>query len=169
MLSRVLVGISLLLLSSCLAISQDTGDAGASGSGGSGGSGGSAASAIGTGCGQDPTTGATLCLGVSTCTGLTVDQDKFPNCGFRQPSGTTLDIECSCSGYVCPLGVATSCAEAQTILSERNYLTVCAQVDDGHCTEGSSSGAAGASASKCDKGCELGCANDPLCIQSCGC
>ncbi len=85
-------------------------------------------------CGADPQTGNVLCLGLSSCPGLIVDQNNYPGCGFRVTGGTTIDIECACSGYLCPLGVATSCTQAKSLLASQTYAGVCVQVSEGRCT-----------------------------------
>ncbi len=150
--------------------------------GGAGGSGSSAATtSAGTGlaqgieCGIDPNTSATLCLGISICPGLQVDQEVFPQCGFRI-SGNVVDVECSCGGYLCPLGSST-CTDAQTLLSQGNEGTVCAEVSQGTCIEGipsSSTSTAAASSSSssggtCTMDCLDSCDNNPVCLQACGC
>jgi len=152
-----------LLLASCLQLAGESTDAGASEDAGDGGT--ADASPAGTGCGQDPYTGATLCLGISSCPDLTVDQVAFPGCGFRPSGGTLLDLECSCSGYLCPVGVATSCSQAQALMQQQNQSLVCAQVSAGGCVQG-----AGTShPTTCDQTCAGACVDDPACISACGC
>jgi hypothetical protein len=121
----------------------------------------------GAGCGVDPASGVTLCTSVSTCPQLAVDHDLYPDCGFRVRAGT-LDIECACSGELCPLGVASTCTEAKQLLAQQSELAVCQQVNDGRCTGGGGPVDSGP-ASTCDPTCRDSCVGDPTCIQSCGC
>ncbi len=86
-------------------------------------------------CGPDPDTGVVLCLGISSCPGLTVDQDVFPGCGFRvHSSPDVLDLECACFGQICPIGIATSCDQATALMTDQSQYTVCMQVNEGRCT-----------------------------------
>jgi hypothetical protein len=157
--------------------------------GGSGGSTSAATSTVaaGTGaaqginCGVDPNTSATLCLGITTCPGLTIDQEVYPECGFLV-QGSVVNVECSCGGYLCPLGT-TTCTDAQTLLAQSNEGQVCAKVSDGSCIEGTpattASTTAGATTSagttsvssggSCTQCCISSCDNDPVCLQACGC
>jgi hypothetical protein len=144
---------------------------------GGSGAGSSSPAAAGTGggsaqgidCGTDPDTSATLCLGNTACPGLTIDTVVYPGCGFRV-NGAAVDIECSCSGWLCPLG-ATSCAVAKQKLAEENYGAVCGQLGGGACIQGvptprSTSSSSGGS---CDPTCRSECAGEPTCLQLCGC
>jgi hypothetical protein len=89
----------------------------------------------GAGCSVDPDTGITLCLSISTCPSLTVDQDLFPGCGFRvHDADDVIDMECSCYGQICPIGVATTCDQAAALMSGQSQYTVCLQVNEGRCT-----------------------------------
>ncbi len=146
--------------------------------GGSGGSTTTAAAAggstpvAGSDCGQDPDTSAVLCLGNNVCPSVTIDTNAYPGCGFRV-SGYTVDIECSCSGWLCPLG-ATTCTDAQTKLSAENLGTVCGQMGTGVCVQGtpvtsSSSSSSTSAGGTCDQSCLAGCDGEPICIQTCGC
>jgi hypothetical protein len=102
--------------------SDDTSEAGADGSGG-------------INCGVDPDTGVTLCSGNSACPGVTVDPDLFPGCGFRiDNANDVIDLECACYGQICPIGVATTCAQATALMQNQSQYTVCMQVDEGRCT-----------------------------------
>src|SRR5262245_42088747 len=57
---------------------------------------------VGLECGPDPDTGVTLCIGISVCPDIVVDQDLYPGCGFRVHDGTgVLDLECACYGQIC--------------------------------------------------------------------
>lgn len=160
-----------VLLASCIdfSVGPKGSDAGAQGDGAaaqkSDAGASDAAANSGLGCGKDPQTGETLCIGLSSCPGLVVDQNELPGCGFRVTGGASIDIECACSGSICPLGVATSCAQAKSLLASQTYAGVCIQVSEGRCT----SGTAQPPPSNCDKTCASQCGGDPTCLQGCGC
>lgn len=163
---RIWFGASLLGLAGCLGANL-----GSNGSGGvGGGTSSDAGAAEGVSCGADPNTGATLCLGISLCPKLLVDQAAFPACGFRVRSNA-LDVECSCAGELCPLGAAASCAELEKLLAQQTEGTVCAQISAGTCEQGGtgSSSSSSSGGSSCDKGCRDLCAGEPSCITQCGC
>lgn len=134
----------------------------------------------GTGCGTDPTTGVTLCTGTTECPGVVFDSTVFPGCGFYI-SGEALDLECLCASYLCPVGLATTCAAAASLLQSTNEGTVCASVSTNGCSQVPTTGGAGGSGgtagtgpadgggSGCDHVCESMCAGEPDCIQLCGC
>ena len=124
-----------------------------------------AGASAGINCGNDPQTGQELCLGLSSCPGLVVNQNTFPGCGFRPTGGATIDLECACSGFICPLGTATTCAQAKSLLAGQTYAGVCVQVSEGRCT----SAARPSPPSSCDKTCASQCGGDPTCLQGCGC
>src|SRR6478672_3578019 len=44
-------------------------------------------------CITEPSTGVSICTGISICPKVLVDHEVYPNCGFRV-RGTTLDLEC---------------------------------------------------------------------------
>jgi hypothetical protein len=164
-----------LACAGCSGVGLSTGDGTGGGAGGAGtgasssSAAGGAAGAQGIDCGADPDTGATLCLGISTCPGLLVDGDSFPGCGFRV-RGATLDLECSCTGQLCPIGTATSCAGAVALMkSQESAGNVCAEVSDGRCTDANPSPAAAAAATTCSQTCYDMCAGNPTCIADCGC
>jgi len=168
----LLTGAAAAAVAGCVGINLgNSGDAGAaassaaSGSGGDAGDGGGAAQGID--CIVEPTTGATLCSGISLCPGLYVDHDVYPHCGFR-PKGNVLDIECACSEEVCPLGVPTTCAQAKQLLDSQTEPQVCTQVAEGRCTPGAPTTAGGTS-STCDRTCSSECGGDPSCLKQCGC
>ncbi len=125
-----------------------------------------AAAAGGTNCVQDPTTHATLCEQMSACPGVDVDQGAFPNCGFRVGSAAPLDLECVCDTSLCPVGVPTTCAQAQALLQGQSALTVCEQLAEGRCVN---LAAPDAGSSSCDPACRDECVGAPGCIQLCGC
>ena len=129
--------------------------------------------APGVSCAADPTSGVTLCVGTNRCPGVSMDPNALPNCGFKTvvPS---YDLECVCNGTeLCPIGVASSCAEITTLLSNRTAADVCNQAGTGVCkdlTSGTTTGAAGSTSSTCDTGCRAECAGSAACIaQVCGC
>jgi hypothetical protein len=143
--------------------------------GGSGGSstaaaaGGAPTTGTGVDCGQDPATSATLCLANTLCPGLTIDSSVYPGCGFRV-NGAVVDVECSCSGSLCPLGGAT-CAQVEQLLASENQGVVCAEISAGICVAGTPVSGSGSSSSggSCDTVCRDDCAGDPTCIEACGC
>lgn len=158
----------LVSLSSCLQVGKGS-DAGSSAdddhAGGSG-PGPSAASATGTSCGVDPSTGVTLCLGLSSCPSVRVDPDQFPDCGYRV-AGKAIDLECLCGDSLCPMGSAASCLDAKALLAEQSAQSVCAGVAAGRCqvvqqTPHSSS-------ATCDRDCRAQCSGVPGCVTLCGC
>lgn len=165
-----------LPVTACLQLS--TGDGTGSGGGGgttsgssSGGTtGGKGGATSGSNCTTDSQSGVTLCESIANCPGVDVDQGAFPSCGFRLHGSSTYDLECDCSGSLCPIGSPTSCTDAQQLLSQTSSLTVCEQLDNGTCLPlGGDGGASSSTTSSCDKTCESQCAGDPTCIQMCGC
>jgi hypothetical protein len=134
-------------------------------------------SATGTGCGTDPATGVTLCVGTSECPSVIVDPTVFPECGFYI-SGGVIYLACLCSDELCPIGQPATCDQAASLLQSTNEGTVCGAASNGGCTliptaPGSASAGAGATTSEagsgCDTTCESACAGEPDCIQQCGC
>lgn len=126
--------------------------------------------AVGSGCGSDPNTGETLCLGNSLCPDITVDASVFPECGFLI-DGSAIDVECVCGGYLCPLGPSATCAEVATLLAQTNEGTVCGQLSTGACVQistGSTASSSGGS-SGCDTDCRDACDGTPSCLEACGC
>jgi hypothetical protein len=113
----------------------------------------------------------TLCGAISACPNVLIDPGQFPHCGFRI-HGTVLDLECWCSGKLCPVGVATTCDQIPPLLADQTEDTVCVQVNEGRCTDPSgtsSGGGSGSGGGTCDKTCQAECAGDPSCMQQCGC
>jgi len=84
-------------------------------------------------CATDPYTGTILCSGVSSCPGLLVDHDVYPDCGFRI-RGTSFDLQCPCYGGLCPIGSPSTCQDAAALLDAQSEYTVCAQYNEGRCT-----------------------------------
>ena len=166
---RGVIGALLMVsVSACLQIG--TGSDGAAGSGGAGTAGavGSSSSApyTGTNCGVDPSSGISLCLGLSSCPSVRVDPDQFPDCGYRI-SGTTIDLECLCGDSLCPMGSAASCLDAKALLSEESAQGVCAGIADGLCQVVKQTSTN--TSATCDKNCRAQCSGDPGCILLCGC
>jgi hypothetical protein len=155
-------------LSACLqlgkALDSDA-DAGATGSAGTG-TDGDAGTATGTSCGVDPSSGITLCLGISSCPSVRVDPDQYPGCGYRI-SGGIIDLECLCDDSLCPMGSAASCLDATALLADQSALGVCSEVAEGRCTTVKQTSSN--SGSNCDKDCRSQCAGDPNCVTLCGC
>jgi hypothetical protein len=150
----------------CILPKGTAGDGGAPGQ--DGGRGAEAAGgATGAGCAQDRETGITLCAALSLCPTIVVDPDLYPNCGFRV-RGEVIDLECVCSGSLCPIGVAATCAEAKQLLAGQNATMVCSQINEGRCTSAAHPAPSGSS-SPCDHTCSSQCGGDPGCIKSCGC
>ena len=142
-------------------------DPSAANAGAAGASGASAlAAATGTNCGLDPSSGITLCLGISSCPSVHVDPDQFPDCGYRI-SGSTIDLECLCGDALCPMGAAASCLDAKALLSEQSAQGVCAGVAEGRCEVVKQT--SNSSSSTCDKECRAQCSGVPGCVQLCGC
>lgn len=167
---RLLAPLLVVTLAACLQVGtpQDTTDSGAgSSSAGSGASAGNGARATGINCGVDPSTGISLCLGISSCPSVRVDSEQFPDCGYRI-SGNLIDLECLCGDSLCPMGSAASCLDAKSLLSEQSALSVCAGVAEGRCTlvKQTSTSDTG---STCDKDCRAQCSGVPGCITLCGC
>ncbi|HXN30428.1 MAG TPA: hypothetical protein VN894_01145 [Polyangiaceae bacterium] len=151
----------------CMQIGTDS----STGSGGSAtpvasGAGASAAAPSGTNCVQDPMTQIVLCEETATCPGVDVDPGAFPNCGFRLNAAASLDLECLCSDALCPVGVPTTCAQAQTLLEGQSALLVCQQQAEGRCIDFVTPDAGGSS---CDPACRDECVGAASCLQLCGC
>jgi hypothetical protein len=158
-------------LSACLQLGQALDSAGGTSTAGSAGSAtdsDASALATGTNCGVDPSSGISLCLGISTCPDEPVDPDQLPSCGYRI-SGATIDLECLCGDSLCPLGSAASCLDAKALLADQSMLGVCARVADGVCTPVTQTATTTPSTSTCDKDCRTQCAGEPDCITLCGC
>jgi hypothetical protein len=151
----------------------DAGGGGSSSSGRSGGDAGSGSSGSkgatsGTNCTTDPQSQITLCEQIANCPGVEVDPGAYPGCGFRLNAASLYDLECACGDSLCPIGVPTSCADAQQLLDqEQSSILVCQQTSEGTCLPLPTSGSG--TQSSCDKQCESECAGDPNCIQMCGC
>lgn len=168
-LSSTLLLVLFSSLASCLQVGKasdsgaNTDDAnGASARAGSGGG----AATTGSNCGVDPSTGVALCLGISSCPGVRVDPDQFPDCGFHV-AGSKIDLECLCGDSLCPMGSAASCLDAKALLAEQSAQAVCAGVADGRCQGVQQT--SHSSASTCDRDCRAQCSGVPGCVTLCGC
>jgi hypothetical protein len=117
------------------------------------------------GCVIDPLSRVTLCTAIGLCPGLSVDHDRFPNCGFRAGTGV-IDVQCFCGDFLCPLGATLTCGQARDLLATQFELTACSQVNEGRCARRSIAPPTGTS---CDKNCAAMCAGDPGCLRFCGC
>jgi hypothetical protein len=135
--------------------------------------------ATGAGCDVAISGGAALCTAISLCPSIAVDPATFSGCGFRI-RGDVLDLECECSGFLCPIGAPTTCAEVGTLLSQQNSDAVCSQMTAGTCIQEVSAAVTTTSDAAttmnpmgtspgCDTTCESECVGDPNCIQACGC
>lgn len=158
-------------------ITQSGNDAGAGASGGDGGAatglvdGGAAGpTALGADCITEATTGVHICSAISTCPKVVIDHDIYPNCGWRI-RGQALDLECACSGMVCPLGSPANCDQAAKLLADQTEQLVCQQLNEGRCTAGTATpgSSSGKPTSTCDGVCAGECHNDPSCLRLCGC
>ena len=162
-------GAAALFLGACLQIGTTASDAGAgpgnahdaaSAAGDAGD-----ASTSGSGCVVDPASGVTLCTRIATCPDLAVDHDVYPDCGFRVPSAS-LDVECLCGNFLCPLGAAHTCAQAEALLASQSEIAACTQASEGRCAATEPPVPPNGS---CDKVCQANCAGDPGCYRLCGC
>jgi hypothetical protein len=161
-----------LLASSCLVIGPVGGADGGASDGGKGSDGatsdvkgGDADGSGDLGCVVDPFSRVTVCTVIGLCPGLAIDHDRFPNCGFRAGSGT-IDVQCFCDSYLCPLGATLTCGQARQLLSTQYEINACSQVGEGRCAPRSAPPPTNGS---CDKNCAAMCANDPGCLRLCGC
>jgi hypothetical protein len=153
-----------IALSGCVLPKTTGSDAGAGAASAS--EAGSDVAATGAYCGRDPESGATLCSAISLCPSLVIDSDAWPGCGYRV-QGDVIDMECACSGALCPIGVASTCADAAKLLDGQTQPQVCLQVGDGRCVTPAATGTG--AASSCDRDCASRCGGDPSCVQICGC
>jgi len=119
----------------------------------------------GTGCAVDSVSGATLCTSIDQCPGLKVDHDLYSDCGFRTPS-TTIDLECVCGDFLCPVGAVLNCAQAQKLLDDQSEIVTCQQQNEGRCAPRTTGKP---SSTSCDSNCANSCAGDINCRKLCGC
>ena len=166
-------GVSSILLmvslSACLQVGK-TSDSGstadADGAGVAGANSSGSAAATGTNCGVDQSSGVALCLGISSCPGVRVDPEQFPDCGYRI-AGNNIDLQCLCGDSLCPMGSAASCLDAKALLFEQSAQAVCAGVADGRCQQVKQT--SHTSSSSCNKECRTQCSGVPGCLTLCGC
>ncbi|MCW5837829.1 MAG: hypothetical protein KIS78_35890, partial [Labilithrix sp.] len=100
-----------------------------------------------------------------------VDTQAMPSCGFRI-RGSVVDLVCACAGAICPMGVFSTCAEAEELLASQTEQGVCVQVAEGRCAE--SIGAPTTSSSSggnpaCDRQCVKDCGGGAACASVCNC
>jgi hypothetical protein len=103
-----------------------------------------------------------ICNDLSLCPGVSIDQTKFPQCGYSVHDDA-IDPECLCFGSMCPMGVPGTCADMATILATTTVDTVCAQYAGGHCLDLGGTGPTPCSV------CKQNCGNNPQCLSACGC
>jgi hypothetical protein len=119
----------------------------------------------GSGCAIDSASGASLCTTFDGCPGVAVDHDVYPDCGFRVPS-TTIDLECVCGDFLCPVGAVLNCGQATVLLAEQSEVAACVQQNEGRGAPRSSSKP---DSSTCDRNCADSCSGDINCRKLCGC
>ncbi|MBN1605185.1 MAG: hypothetical protein JW940_01055 [Polyangiaceae bacterium] len=161
---RALWLLSILLVSCMQMPTSFTDEVGAAGSDGADAS--EPAEVTGSDCVTDAQSRVTLCTSISSCDGLAVDHDAYPDCGFRV-GGSNIDLECFCGDYLCPMGTSLSCAQARELLADSNELAVCAQQGEGRCALRATTEPA--RDSSCDRSCAQECVNSPACLELCGC
>jgi hypothetical protein len=152
----------------CLQLETSANDAGASSASGAAGSAAGDAgddAPSGTGCVVDSASGVTLCTGISACAGVAIDHDVYPDCGFRVPA-SSLEVDCVCGDFLCPLGVALSCTALQALLNSQSEIVACSQASEGRCAE---TRPPTPPSGTCDRNCLSMCAGDPGCFVLCGC
>lgn len=120
----------------------------------------------GSGCGVEPVSGVTLCATIDLCPGVLVDREIYPDCGFRVPS-STIELACVCGEFLCPIGTALGCTQAQRLLATQSGAAACLQASEGRCAPLHPSTPGGGAS--CDQTCLAGCVGDPTCVTLCGC
>ncbi|MGO8991873.1 MAG: hypothetical protein ACLQVI_00995 [Polyangiaceae bacterium] len=106
-----------------------------------------------------------VCADLSTCPGVIIDPNTFPQCGYAV-HGDVIDPECLCYGSMCPMGVPQTCADMQAILSSGTTVDIiCEQQATGKCLNVGG----GTPAPTTCQVCQNNCGNDPACLQNCGC
>jgi hypothetical protein len=157
-----------LVAAACGVVKPLGGDSQSQSSSASSSGNGSSAQDTGVGCGADPDTGVNLCLGTTECPKVSLDTDSFPDCGFRTTTGS-YDLECVCNGNtLCPVGVASSCAEIGDLFAHKSLADFCNQED---CKEiaPSTTSKPMTRSPNCDSSCADDCAGNAVCVQGCGC
>jgi hypothetical protein len=110
------------------------------------------------------TTTYAVCADLSSCPGVIIDPNVFPDCGYSV-HGDAIDPECLCYGSMCPMGTPQTCAEMQALLSSGVTLTtVCDQQITGKCANMGGQG----EPSTCQV-CKNNCDGNVTCLQNCGC
>lgn len=131
--------------------------------------GGDGATWVGQGCGVEQESGLQLCAVTNMCPNVVIDTQVFPHCGFRI-RGSAIDLVCGCNGAVCPMGIFTSCTQAAQLLTSQTEQSVCAQVNEGRCTQGSAPTSSSSGANpNCDKQCMTECGGGAACASLCNC
>jgi hypothetical protein len=118
------------------------------------------------GCGTDSSSSVVLCKGVSACSGLRLDSEIYPDCGFRVPS-SSIDLECVCGEALCPIGTALDCTQAANLLASQSEYLVCLQQIEGRCA--ALAPTKPAKSSSCNQTCLAECAGNAGCAALCGC
>jgi hypothetical protein len=103
-----------------------------------------------------------ICDDLSSCPGVSIDQTKFPNCGYSVHDDA-IDPECLCYGSMCPMGAPGTCTDMAALLATTTADEVCLQYAAGHCLD-----LGGSSQSQCAV-CKQNCAGNPTCLSACGC
>jgi hypothetical protein len=152
----------------CLQLGTGASDAGTSSAAGASGSATHDAgndAPTGAGCVVDPASGVTLCTRISICADLAIDHDVYPNCGFRLPANS-LEVDCVCGDFLCPLGVSLNCAQLRDLLDSQSEIVACSQASEGRCAE---TKPPTPPSNTCDRNCLSTCGGDPGCARLCGC
>jgi hypothetical protein len=164
----------------CAQLNQGGSSGGAAGDGGAGSDAEIDAGIQGAGCGTERQTGITLCTATTKCPNVVVDVQQFPSCGFRI-RGATVDLVCGCTDSVCPMGIFTTCEQAQKLLASQSEGTVCSQVSEDRCEAKPSSSSSSSTSSTtssggssnggigCDKQCLTDCGGGSACASLCNC
>ncbi len=122
-------------------------------------------------CTTDPTTGGTTCLASLLCPSVTIDAVAYAGCGYLP--GATLDVECVCGNFLCPITVGTSCTQLTEALtnnvSSQDFCDQAAQVSGSACRTAVATGAGGGGSTTCDQTCLAACGTGPNCDNLCGC
>jgi hypothetical protein len=105
-----------------------------------------------------------ICADLSSCPGVVIDPNKFPDCGYSV-HGDAIDPECLCYGSMCPMGSPGTCADMQALLNSGiTAAIVCEEQASGKCTNEGAQG----EPSTCDI-CKNNCDGNVTCLQNCGC
>ena len=105
-----------------------------------------------------------LCEDLSTCPGVGIDPNAFPDCGYSIHNDL-IDPECLCYGYACPMGAPQNCGDmAALLVSGVSQRGICENVLAGHCRDLGADG----TPSDCQI-CKDNCYGIQTCIWACGC